>query len=143
MDGSRLTAIGSNVPIEWILAQLCPDEESRPSRLSAMQYPQRVPVLFQLCLSATGAFRAFIELQDGRTVKRAVRALANWSGAIAGLLLIITGGLVQAAWPGVAATGLQLIPLPITLQVPTLATSWLFTAAISCSSISSARNLPQ
>jgi biotin transport system substrate-specific component len=49
-----------------------------------------------------------------------VRALANWSGAIAGLLLIVTGGLVQAAWPGVAAAGLQLIPLPITLQVPAL-----------------------
>jgi len=81
MDGSRLTAIGSNAPIEWILAQLCPDEESRPSRLSAMQYPQRVPVLFQLCLSATGAFRAFIELQDGRTVSRSespdLRTLRN------------------------------------------------------------------
>ena len=49
-----------------------------------------------------------------------MRALANWSGAIAGLLLIVTGGLVQAAWPGLAATGLQLIPLPITLQVPAL-----------------------
>jgi biotin transport system substrate-specific component len=49
-----------------------------------------------------------------------VRALANWSGAIAGLLLLITGGLVQAALPGLSPSGLQVIPLPITLQVPAL-----------------------
>jgi biotin transport system substrate-specific component len=49
-----------------------------------------------------------------------VRALANWSGAIAGLLLILTGGLIQAALPGVGPRGLELIPLPITLQVPAL-----------------------
>jgi biotin transport system substrate-specific component len=49
-----------------------------------------------------------------------VRALANWSGAIAGLLLILTGGLIQAAVPAFGPTGLTLIPLPITLQVPAL-----------------------
>jgi biotin transport system substrate-specific component len=49
-----------------------------------------------------------------------VRALANWSGAIAGLLLIITGSLVQAAVPSAGSTGFSVIPLPITLQVPAL-----------------------
>jgi len=49
-----------------------------------------------------------------------VRALTNWSGAVAGLLLIICGGLVQAALPGYGASGFALIPLPITLQVPAL-----------------------
>jgi len=49
-----------------------------------------------------------------------VRAIANWSGALMGVLLILVGGLVQAAipWPGPA--GLVLQPLPITLQVPAL-----------------------
>lgn len=50
-----------------------------------------------------------------------LRALATWSGAIAGLLLIVTGGLIQAAVPTYGPTGgLQVIPLPITLQVPAL-----------------------
>jgi biotin transport system substrate-specific component len=49
-----------------------------------------------------------------------VRALTNWSGAVAGLLLIVCGGLVQAALPGYGASGFALIPLPITLQVPAL-----------------------
>lgn len=49
-----------------------------------------------------------------------MRALANWSGAVAGLLLIVCGGLIQAAVPTVAATGLRVIPLPMTLQVPAL-----------------------
>jgi len=49
-----------------------------------------------------------------------VRALANWSGAIAGLLLILTGGLIQAALPAYGPGGFSLIPLPITLQVPAL-----------------------
>jgi len=49
-----------------------------------------------------------------------VRALANWSGAIAGLLLILTGSLVQAAVPAAGPAGVSLIPLPITLQVPAL-----------------------
>lgn len=50
-----------------------------------------------------------------------MRALATWSGAIAGLLLIITGGLIQAAVPAPGPSGsLELIPLPITLQVPAL-----------------------
>ena len=35
------------------------------------------------------------------------------------------------------------LAVPITEQVPTLATSWLLTAPISSASISSARNLPQ
>ena len=49
-----------------------------------------------------------------------MRALTNWSGALAGLLLIVCGGLVQAALPGFGPTGFSLIPLPITLQVPAL-----------------------
>jgi biotin transport system substrate-specific component len=49
-----------------------------------------------------------------------LRALANWSGAIAGLLLILTGSLVQAAVPWGGASGFSLVPLPITLQVPAL-----------------------
>ena len=49
-----------------------------------------------------------------------MRALANWSGAIAGLLLILTGGLIQAALPSVGPAGLSVFPLPITLQVPAL-----------------------
>jgi biotin transport system substrate-specific component len=55
-----------------------------------------------------------------------LRALATWSGAIAGLLLILVGGLIQAAVP-LPSGGLQdpgagwsLVPLPITLQVPAL-----------------------
>jgi biotin transport system substrate-specific component len=55
-----------------------------------------------------------------RTSRSAVRALANWSGAIAGLLLILTGGLIQAAVPSVGPSGINLTPLPITLQVPAL-----------------------
>lgn len=52
---------------------------------------------------------------------RAVRALANWSGALAGLLLILAGGLVQAAVPWRDSAGAwELAPLPITLQVPAL-----------------------
>ena len=54
------------------------------------------------------------------TAWRAVRALTNWSGALAGLLLIVCGGLIQAALPGYSANGFALIPLPITLQVPAL-----------------------
>jgi biotin transport system substrate-specific component len=49
-----------------------------------------------------------------------VRALTNWSGALAGLLLIVCGSLVQAALPSVGPNGFSLIPLPITLQVPAL-----------------------
>ena len=49
-----------------------------------------------------------------------MRALTNWSGAIAGLLLIVCGGLVQAALPGFDSKGFALIPLPMTLQVPAL-----------------------
>lgn len=50
-----------------------------------------------------------------------MRALATWSGAVAGLLLIIIGGLIQAAVPAPGQGGsLELIPLPITLQVPAL-----------------------
>ena len=37
----------------------------------------------------------------------------------------------------------MVLAVPMTEQVPTLATSWLFTALISSASISSARNLPQ
>lgn len=50
-----------------------------------------------------------------------MRALATWSGAIAGLLLIMVGGLIQAAAPLPAAAGAwSLATLPITLQVPAL-----------------------
>jgi biotin transport system substrate-specific component len=56
----------------------------------------------------------------GAIDRPAVRALTNWSGAVAGLLLIVCGGLVQAALPSYSATGFGLIPLPITLQVPAL-----------------------
>lgn len=50
-----------------------------------------------------------------------MRALATWSGAIAGLLLILVGGLIQAAvpWP-TQLDRWSLIYLPITLQVPAL-----------------------
>ena len=49
-----------------------------------------------------------------------VRALATWSGAIAGLLLIVAGGLIPAAIPFADADGWSLRPLGITLQVPAL-----------------------
>ena len=50
-----------------------------------------------------------------------MRALATWSGAIAGLLLILVGGLIQAAvpWPQ-QLDAWHLQTLPITLQVPAL-----------------------
>lgn len=51
----------------------------------------------------------------------ALRALANWSGALAGLLLILVGGLIQAAVPWRSEGGAwELSTLPITLQVPAL-----------------------
>ena len=49
-----------------------------------------------------------------------MRALATWSGAIAGLLLIVVGGLVPAALPFHDAAGWSIRPLGITLQVPAL-----------------------
>lgn len=49
-----------------------------------------------------------------------LRALATWSGAIAGLLLILVGGLVSAAIPFPAEAGWTLRPLGVTLQVPAL-----------------------
>ncbi|MFQ6537250.1 MULTISPECIES: biotin transporter BioY [Aphanothece] len=57
----------------------------------------------------------------GETCADALRALANWSGAVAGLLLILVGGLIQAAvtFPGTDGQW-AVIPLPITLQVPAL-----------------------
>jgi len=50
-----------------------------------------------------------------------VRALATWSGAVAGLLLIMAGGLIQAGVP-LPAPGapLRVAGLPISLQVPAL-----------------------
>jgi len=56
-----------------------------------------------------------------------LRALATWSGAIVGLLLIVAGGLIPAVilWPD--AGGVSLRPLGITLQVPAL----LFTALVA------------
>ncbi|MFN6340455.1 MAG: biotin transporter BioY [Cyanobacteriota bacterium] len=49
-----------------------------------------------------------------------LRALATWTGAIAGLLLILAGGLVSAAVPFPEAAGWSLRPLGVTLQVPAL-----------------------
>jgi len=49
-----------------------------------------------------------------------LRALAIWSGAIAGLLLIVAGGLVPAAIPFHDSAGWSIRPLGITLQVPAL-----------------------
>jgi biotin transport system substrate-specific component len=49
-----------------------------------------------------------------------LRALANWSGAIAGLLLIVIGGLIQAGMAFPTPQGLPYLTLPITLQVPAL-----------------------
>ncbi|MEB3256303.1 MAG: biotin transporter BioY [Synechococcaceae cyanobacterium] len=54
-------------------------------------------------------------------MRQSVRALANLSGAIAGLLLILVGGLVPAALPlWEPASGWVLKPLMITLQAPAL-----------------------
>ena len=50
-----------------------------------------------------------------------MRALATWSGAIAGLLLIMVGGLIQAGLPLPGPDGgLKVAWLPISLQVPAL-----------------------
>ncbi|MEB3234318.1 MAG: biotin transporter BioY [Cyanobacteriota bacterium] len=50
-----------------------------------------------------------------------MRAIAIWSGALAGLMLILAGGLISAALPWPEANGgLGLLPLPMTLQVPAL-----------------------
>lgn len=49
-----------------------------------------------------------------------LRALATWSGAIAGLLLIVAGGLIPAAFPFADQGTLGLRPLGVTLQVPAL-----------------------
>ena len=48
-----------------------------------------------------------------------MRALATWSGAFAGLMLILVGSLIPAAllWPTLP---LQVLPLPSTWQVPAL-----------------------
>lgn len=50
-----------------------------------------------------------------------MRAIAIWTGALAGLMLILAGGLVSAAVPLPGGNGsLQLVTLPMTLQVPAL-----------------------
>jgi biotin transport system substrate-specific component len=50
-----------------------------------------------------------------------LRALLNWWGALVGLLLILTGGLLQPAVPWWdAQRGLDFKELPITAQVPAL-----------------------
>ena len=48
-----------------------------------------------------------------------MRALATWSGALAGLMLILVGSLIPAAliWPGMPV---QVVALPSTWQVPAL-----------------------
>ena len=45
--------------------------------------------------------------------------------------------------PSASAMHAMVLAVPITEQVPTLATSWLLTSAVSRASISPARNLPQ
>ncbi|MEB3348717.1 MAG: biotin transporter BioY [Cyanobacteriota bacterium] len=49
-----------------------------------------------------------------------MRALATWSGAVAGLLLILVGGLVPAYLPIPDGGSVLLRPLGITLQVPAM-----------------------
>ncbi|MEB3352578.1 MAG: biotin transporter BioY [Cyanobacteriota bacterium] len=49
-----------------------------------------------------------------------MRALATWSGAVAGLLLILVGGLIPAYTPFAADGALLIRPLGITLQVPAM-----------------------
>ena len=50
-----------------------------------------------------------------------MRALLNWSGALAGLLLLITGGLLEPAWlQWDNSTGLQSVNLGVTAQLPAL-----------------------
>jgi len=56
----------------------------------------------------------------GAAVDPLLRALATWSGAIAGLLLILVGGLMPAAFPFPDGGTWALRPLGITLQVPAL-----------------------
>ena len=45
--------------------------------------------------------------------------------------------------PSASAMHAIVLAVPITEQVPTLATNWLLTSAVSAASISPARNLPQ
>lgn len=56
----------------------------------------------------------------GAAAERFLRALAIWSGAIAGLLMILVGGLTPAAIPLHEAGSWVIRPLGITLQVPAL-----------------------
>ncbi|MFN5193637.1 MAG: biotin transporter BioY [Cyanobacteriota bacterium] len=49
-----------------------------------------------------------------------MRALATWSGAVAGLLLILVGGLIPAYLPLPEAGTVLIQPLGITLQVPAM-----------------------
>lgn len=49
-----------------------------------------------------------------------MRALATWSGAVAGLLLILVGGLIPAYLPLPSDGSLLIRPLGITLQVPAM-----------------------
>ena len=56
----------------------------------------------------------------GPSVGVALRALATWSGAVAGLLSILVGSLVPTAVVLPSGDGWQLQPLGITLQVPAL-----------------------
>ena len=58
-------------------------------------------------------------LQDGSSRDHPVRALSTWSGALAGLMLILVGSLIPAAliWPSIP---MIVLPLPSTGQVPAL-----------------------
>ena len=50
-----------------------------------------------------------------------MRALLKWSGALAGLRLLITGGLLQPAWlQWSETTGLHSINLGVTARLPAL-----------------------
>ncbi|MGC6482302.1 MAG: biotin transporter BioY [Synechococcus sp.] len=48
-----------------------------------------------------------------------MRALATWSGAVAGLMLILVGSLIPAALV-IPSVPVQVLPLPSTWQVPSL-----------------------
>lgn len=68
-----------------------------------------------------------LQQDGGSSEPHALRALATWSGAITGLLLILVGGLVPATLPLPGGDGWALQPLGVTLQVPAL----LFTALVA------------
>jgi len=61
-------------------------------------------------------------MQDGGSCDSFVRALVIWSGALAGLMMILVGGLLPSALiiPGQDLLSTRLFSLPSTWQVPSL-----------------------